>query len=227
MKFYRQFTKSLVIASSFITPLIVIYVSARTKRIEGRFCDHGRRSIDALANIVASQAELMELGIKEMTISIGAAMERIRGMECRRRHNSLENCSECASSLALRHRCSLDLLPPSSPTPYSHTGNLAAADIMNCCKVLTEMEFRNYHLSDTEKSIAMCILASDTNSSIAKKLYLSDSTIKYHIRNIYKKTKCNDRNTFIKLILSGISNSKHTWHDRVDIDRDMARFQLA
>ena len=44
-----------------------------------------------------------------------------------------------------------------------------------------------------------------TTSELADALYVSESTVKYHIGNILKKTKCSNRSELIKKFCSGKS----------------------
>ena len=109
---------------------------------------------------------------------------------------------------------------------YAHRGILSASDVMKCWRILIEMEFRNYHLSLQEKQVALNMIYSDSNQNIGDKLFMSLSKVKYHVRSIFKKTECDNRGMFVRLILAGVENSDHSWKDRVDLKRDIERFGI-
>ena len=56
-------------------------------------------------------------------------------------------------------------------------------------------------LSKREKEIIPLLMKGYKNKEIAKLLFITESTIKTHIKNIYKKTKTNSRYEFFNMIL--------------------------
>ncbi|MGN0131961.1 MAG: LuxR C-terminal-related transcriptional regulator [Lachnospiraceae bacterium] len=61
---------------------------------------------------------------------------------------------------------------------------------------------KKYGLSSRETDILALALTEMTNVNIASELYISENTIKFHIRNILKKTGCANRNELKKLYSS-------------------------
>lgn len=56
-----------------------------------------------------------------------------------------------------------------------------------------------YDISHRETEVLRQLLDGLSNSEIAAKLYISESTVKFHVRNILKKTNCNNRTEIITL----------------------------
>ena len=54
-----------------------------------------------------------------------------------------------------------------------------------------------YELSPREREIFRLILSEKTNGEIADKLFISENTVKFHVRNILKKTGCKNRNELV------------------------------
>lgn len=54
-------------------------------------------------------------------------------------------------------------------------------------------------LSKREKEVAKLVLDHKSNKEICEQLYIEPNTLKTHIRNIYKKSHCANRNAFIQL----------------------------
>lgn len=67
---------------------------------------------------------------------------------------------------------------------------------------LTNFENR-YELSGREKEIFRLIVTGKSNAELADALFVSESTIKFHISHILKKTKCANRSELIKKYRSG------------------------
>lgn len=124
------------------------------------------------------------------------------------------------------HRFVFTRPSPACGQRYAAMGRLWAQDIVSGYKTLMEIEFRSYHLSTLEKKVARCILKNDSNHAIGEKLLLSESTVKYHVRNIYKKARCRNRNSFAHLIHDGVENSDHSWKSRRELERDMEYLQI-
>lgn len=57
-------------------------------------------------------------------------------------------------------------------------------------------------LSDRELSILNLVIVGKSNKEIARKLYISLPTVKFHLKNIYKKTKTANRKELIALYSS-------------------------
>lgn len=56
-----------------------------------------------------------------------------------------------------------------------------------------------YQISQRETEVLRKLLSGSTNSEIAESLYISESTVKFHVRNILKKTDCSNRGELMKL----------------------------
>ncbi len=54
-----------------------------------------------------------------------------------------------------------------------------------------------YELSQRERDILSLILSEKKNYEIADTLYISENTVKFHVRNILKKTGCKNRNELV------------------------------
>lgn len=71
-------------------------------------------------------------------------------------------------------------------------------------RILSEDErlrkfIEQYGLSAREQHVVKLILNGNSNDEIAAKLYISENTVKFHIRNILKKTGCSNRMEVITL----------------------------
>lgn len=72
------------------------------------------------------------------------------------------------------------------------------------------MEFASqYDLSQRETDILRMVLSGSTNKEIAGKLYISENTVKFHVRNILRKTKCSKRKELLSLYSSSSDISMH------------------
>ena len=79
----------------------------------------------------------------------------------------------------------------------------AACDIPESEPLYTVENFANeYELSKREIEVLALALTNMKNTSIAAKLFISDNTTKFHIRNILKKTGCANRNELKALFKS-------------------------
>ena len=65
--------------------------------------------------------------------------------------------------------------------------NFEAAPAKSDDELLDDFAMK-YGISDREKDVLICILDGGTNSEIAGKLFISENTVKFHIKNILKKT---------------------------------------
>ena len=59
-----------------------------------------------------------------------------------------------------------------------------------------------YGISDREKDVLRCVFDGSTNQEIAGTLFISENTVKFHIKNILKKTENSNR-----------AELKKTWYD--------------
>ena len=63
-------------------------------------------------------------------------------------------------------------------------------------------------LSPRETEIAGLILRSKNNQEIADKLFISENTVKVHLKNIYRKLSVAGKNEFLALVVSAYENSR-------------------
>ena len=81
--------------------------------------------------------------------------------------------------------------------------NLADDDSKD--KIKTEESVKNidfvkkYNLSSRETEVMSLILEGDSNIEISEKLFISVNTVKFHMKNILKKTECANRNELLAL----------------------------
>lgn len=62
-------------------------------------------------------------------------------------------------------------------------------------------EFENkYSLTNREREIFRYIIKGYSNSEIASLAYISENTVKFHIKNILKKTNCANRTEVLELL---------------------------
>ena len=66
-------------------------------------------------------------------------------------------------------------------------------------ELLLEEFSQEYGLSPREKEVFSLIKEGRSNSEIASDLYISENTVKFHIKNILKKTECENRTELIIL----------------------------
>lgn len=60
----------------------------------------------------------------------------------------------------------------------------------------------HYELSQRETDLLRIILGGCTNKEIAEKLFISENTVKFHVRNLLRKTGCKNRNELLSLFNS-------------------------
>ena len=60
----------------------------------------------------------------------------------------------------------------------------------------------NYHLTAKEMKVIKLLLCGYTYKGIAKKLYISENTLKYHVKNIYQKLNINSKMELVKMFPS-------------------------
>lgn len=78
---------------------------------------------------------------------------------------------------------------------FSVRGNSKASYIKMLIKsaIKEQNEFNFSGLSSREKEVLLLVAEGLQNKDIAKKLYLSEKTVKNHVSNIFKKLNVNDR----------------------------------
>ena len=64
---------------------------------------------------------------------------------------------------------------------------------------LLEAFGNRYELSPREKEVFRHIMEGGSNAEIAGKLYISENTVKFHVKNILKKTACSNRTELVTL----------------------------
>lgn len=96
-------------------------------------------------------------------------------------------CEELA-----RTRCELALKQDST---------VALSDVRRFARETGEQ----YRLTDRECEVIQQIMSGRSVASAAKELYLSESTVKTHIRSVYKKLKVHNRQEMIELVGSSMS----------------------
>lgn len=57
-----------------------------------------------------------------------------------------------------------------------------------------------YELSSREIEVLNLISAGSSNSEISAKLFISENTVKFHVRNILKKTSCSNRTELLAML---------------------------
>lgn len=70
-----------------------------------------------------------------------------------------------------------------------------------CVIDMTEIEKR-FHLSKRELDVVKCLCQGDTNREIAEKLFISELTVKVHLKNIYEKMHVHNRTSLSSKILA-------------------------
>lgn len=76
-------------------------------------------------------------------------------------------------------------------------------DAKNSSRTLDERKeefILKYQLSPREQNVFHLILDGMSNDEIAANLYISENTVKFHIRNILKKTQCSNRSELIQQV---------------------------
>ena len=63
---------------------------------------------------------------------------------------------------------------------------------------------QRYELSMRETEVLNLISEGASNSEISAKLFISENTVKFHVRNLLKKTGCSNRTELITMLLSAI-----------------------
>ena len=79
-------------------------------------------------------------------------------------------------------------------------------DNYNSAKLYLQGSLMYDDLTQREKEIAILVAEGLQNSEIAKRLYISNSTVNYHVRNIYKKLGVNSRTLMINRLYFYLKN---------------------
>lgn len=67
-----------------------------------------------------------------------------------------------------------------------------------------------YSLSQRESALLRLILDGSTNKEVAEKLFISENTVKFHVRNLLRKTGCSNRKELLALYDSVRSSDRDT-----------------
>ena len=59
---------------------------------------------------------------------------------------------------------------------------------------------REYELSSRETEVLSLITEGASNGEISAKLFISENTVKFHVRNILKKTGCTNRTELLTML---------------------------
>lgn len=70
---------------------------------------------------------------------------------------------------------------------------LPAASTQKSFAEIVDSYSKHHNFTSREKEIFVLLLEGNTNNAISEKLYISDNTVKFHIKNILKKTQCQNR----------------------------------
>jgi len=69
-------------------------------------------------------------------------------------------------------------------------------------KINDQVVKNDYHLTKRETEIVSYIIKGHKNAEIAKMLFISEGTVKNHLRNIFEKVKVKNRTSLIHKVLS-------------------------
>lgn len=93
-----------------------------------------------------------------------------------------------------------ELLKEKEPEIYEKVAEIKkdfTDNYISILSILNESDL-SASLTEREKEIALLVSEGLSNAEIAKKLYISKSTVNYHIRNIFSKLGVNKRSMLIK-----------------------------
>ena len=68
--------------------------------------------------------------------------------------------------------------------------------------------FKEFQITEREQDVAKLVLNGKSNQAIADELFITISTVKMHVYNIYKKFKVNKRADFIKLLEKNLNEKE-------------------
>lgn len=83
---------------------------------------------------------------------------------------------------------SLAILVPETKLEVGQTASLPEYDAAKTAAFSIE-----YHLTQREQQVPSCLAQGKTDGEIAQKLFISPNTVRFHVGNILKKTKCSTR----------------------------------
>ena len=101
------------------------------------------------------------------------------------------------------------------------SSRIDATDILIGIGLLAEREFVQYGLSQRQRQIAYRMFQGQSGKAIAKRLYITQSCVRYHISIIYTKTKSKNREQFLNTIWKGIHRSDTSWKNKDEMKRDV------
>lgn len=93
------------------------------------------------------------------------------------------------------------LIEATCGNPHSSLFMISIERIKESAKFKTNEFKQSYQLTDREAEIAVQIFKGRKNAEIAKKLFVSEITVKWHIRNLFEKVGVNTRTALIHKIL--------------------------
>lgn len=116
--------------------------------------------------------------------------------------------------------------PRASTSAHDHIdvvdfGTLTSMDIATGFYIIREWEFTKYKFNEREREIAGMLMDGLSNKQIAKKACLGESSVKYHISSIFRKTSLKNRNDFGSLIKRGMQKSTRQWSSRSEMNKEL------
>lgn len=84
---------------------------------------------------------------------------------------------------------------------------LPAAQIIEGFRALQDREFAKHRLTGREADVARLILEGQSNRTIAKALFITESCVKFHINNILRKIGGHSRRDLFAIIRIGMEGS--------------------
>lgn len=76
---------------------------------------------------------------------------------------------------------------------------MPVSELSTSSEELVEELIQKYEISPREAEVFKLLIAGSTNGEIAKQLFISENTVKFHVRNILKKTGCTNRTELTRL----------------------------
>jgi len=70
-----------------------------------------------------------------------------------------------------------------------------------------------FNLSDREVDVVKCLCRGDTNKEIGNQLFISDLTVKGHLKHIYEKMGVHTRSAVVSMALANLAPSSDTQHE--------------
>lgn len=100
-------------------------------------------------------------------------------------------------------------------------GPLTSTDIAIGFYIIREWEFTKYEFNGREREIARMMMDGMSNKQIAVKVCLGESSVKYHISSIFRKTSLKNRKDFGTLIKRGMQRSTRQWASRREMNKEL------